>query len=226
MELLVYVDTFLATSHKYVLLGQFSTDPLEKEFGKLCQGSGGTYFINVQQCIEKLQIKQTTLLLNQNVNIDEFDVNPSHQYTFCDYKLCEEGSEIFDNLESLEPSLSNEIKMALVYIAGYITRNDNQPSECETHFYYEKYGKYTNLTDHGKLKVPSNHTCQWLFFCFILFHTIKEKVCYKSLSNIFMLLFEFHFFQYGEKACFYFCKNSFEKFFANMAHPDQKKNQL
>ena len=38
----------LATSHKYALLGQFSTDPLEKEFVKLHQGSGGTYFINVQ----------------------------------------------------------------------------------------------------------------------------------------------------------------------------------
>ena len=49
-------------------------------------------------------------------------------------------------------------------IAGYITRNDNQHSECETHFYYEKYGKYTNLTDHGKLKVPSDHIFQWLFF--------------------------------------------------------------
>ena len=61
----------------------------------------------------------------------------------------EEGSEIFDNLKNLEPSLSNEIKMALVYIAGYITRNDNLPSECETHFYYEKY---TNLTDRGKQK--------------------------------------------------------------------------
>ena len=120
---------------------QFSTDPLEKEFGKLCQGSGGIYFINVQQCIEKLPIKQTSLLLNQNVNIDEFDVNPGHQYTSCDYKLCEEGSEILDNLENLELSLSNEIKMVLVYIAGYITRNDNQPSERETHFYYENYGK-------------------------------------------------------------------------------------
>ena len=130
--------------------------------GKLCQG--GIYFINVQQCIEKLHIKQTSLLLNQNVNIHEFDVNPGHQYRSCDYKLCEEGSEIFDKLENLEPSLSNEIKMALVYIAGYITRNDNQLSECETHFYYEKYGKYTNLTDHRKLKVPSDHTCQWLFF--------------------------------------------------------------
>ena len=84
--------------------------------------------------------------------------------------------------------------MALVYKAGYITRNDNQPSERETHFCYKKHGKYTNLTDCGKLKVHSDHTCQWLFFCFILFHTIKEKVCYKSLSNIFMLISEFHFF--------------------------------
>ena len=32
----------LATSHQFVLLGQYSTDPLEKEFGKIRQGSGGT----------------------------------------------------------------------------------------------------------------------------------------------------------------------------------------
>ena len=55
---------FLATSHRYVLLGQFSTDSLEKEFGKLRQGSGGTNFIDVQQCIKKLHIKLTSLLLN------------------------------------------------------------------------------------------------------------------------------------------------------------------
>ena len=78
----------------------------------------------------------------------------------CDYKLSEEGSEIFDNLENLEPFLSDEIKMTLMYIAGYIARNDNQTSEYEIHFYSEKYGKYT----HGILKVPSVHTCQWLFF--------------------------------------------------------------
>ena len=38
-----------ARSFHYVCLGQFTTDPLEKAFGKLRQGSGGTYFINVQQ---------------------------------------------------------------------------------------------------------------------------------------------------------------------------------
>ena len=43
----------LATSHKYVLLGMFSTDPVEKAFSKFRQGSGGTYFINAQQRIEE-----------------------------------------------------------------------------------------------------------------------------------------------------------------------------
>ena len=43
--------------------------------------------------------------------------------------------------ENLKPSLSNEIKVAPAYIAGYITRrNDNQPSESETHFYHENCG--------------------------------------------------------------------------------------
>ena len=31
--------------YDYVLLGWFTTDPLEKYFGKLRQGCGGTYFI-------------------------------------------------------------------------------------------------------------------------------------------------------------------------------------
>ena len=95
--------------------------------------------------------------------------------------------------------------MALVYIAGYITKSDNQLSQCKTHFYYEKYEKYINLTDRGKLKVPFDHTCQWFFFfCLILFHTIKEKVCYKSLSNIFFCLFLSFIFSTGRKRMFLF----------------------
>ena len=53
----------------------------------------------------------------------------------CDNKLYEEGSEISNNVENLELSLSDEIKTALMYIAWYITRNDNQPSKYKTHFY-------------------------------------------------------------------------------------------
>ena len=147
-----------------------------------------------KKCIEKLHVKQTYLLLNKNVNIDEFDVNPGHQCTFYDYKLCEEGSEIFDNLENLESSLSNEIKMALVYIAGYITRNDYQPSECEANFYYEKYGKYTNSTDRRKLKVSSDHTCRCLFFLFLFFFLL----CFFFFFVFFLSFFFLHPFPYNK----------------------------
>ena len=58
----------LATSHDYVLLGMFTSDHLEKDFGKLRQGCGVTYFINVQQVIEKLHINHTSLLLSLNVD--------------------------------------------------------------------------------------------------------------------------------------------------------------
>ena len=48
------VKFLLNTTHEYVLLGKFNSDPIEKEFGKLRQGSGGTYFINAQQVLEKV----------------------------------------------------------------------------------------------------------------------------------------------------------------------------
>ena len=42
---LVAITKFLLQhSFKYVILGKFTTDPLEKMFGKLQQGSGGTFY--------------------------------------------------------------------------------------------------------------------------------------------------------------------------------------
>ena len=39
----------LATSHRFICLGNFTTNFQEKEFCRLRQGSGGTYFISLQQ---------------------------------------------------------------------------------------------------------------------------------------------------------------------------------
>lgn len=44
----VFVDVakyLLNAGNSYVIFGWFTTDPLEKYFGKLQQGSGGAYFI-------------------------------------------------------------------------------------------------------------------------------------------------------------------------------------
>ena len=52
--------------YEYVFLGKFSTDMIEKAFGNLRQGSGGSYFINAQQVPEKLRIKQAKLQVSLN----------------------------------------------------------------------------------------------------------------------------------------------------------------
>ena len=55
-------NLLLQEDYEYVCLGEFSTDVLEKPFGKLRQGSGGSYCITAQQVTEKLRIKQAKLL--------------------------------------------------------------------------------------------------------------------------------------------------------------------
>lgn len=56
---------------------------------------------------------------------------------------------------------------------------------CKPNFYYEKYRKYSNSINHGKLNVPSDHIYQWLVFCYILFYTIKGNVCQITFSCLF-----------------------------------------
>ena len=46
--IVILCRSLLRVSHNYVLLGILSTAPLEKKYGKLGQGSRGTYFITVQ----------------------------------------------------------------------------------------------------------------------------------------------------------------------------------
>ena len=72
----------LDTTHQYVLLGNFTTDPLEKLFGKLRQGSGGTYFISIQQVLEKVTIYRTKLLLKFEKSSDVLgNLGSDHSHT-------------------------------------------------------------------------------------------------------------------------------------------------
>ena len=190
--------SLLHSSHKYVMLGKFTSDPLEKEFGKLRQGSGGTYFITVQQIMEKVNINKTKLLLSMNeLNLTSpSDFQSIHSCSACGYLLDEEAADIFDNLVELENSVTDENKSVLVYIAGYVTRKDDELDEIElldhTTDYYEKYGDYTKSLDRGGLNIPGDCPCQWAIFCFILFNAVKSKVCRTSFSNITMMVSEYY----------------------------------
>ena len=184
------VNHLLANGWSYVMLGIFTTDWLEKVFGKLRQGSGGTYFINVQQILEKVNIMKTKLLLNLDIDVDSFNVESGHSCDKCGYLLSEEACEVFDMLPELEKSLSQDVKSTLTYIAGYIVRKDENLDD--THFYFEKYGDFTDDLNRGGLTIPGDSVCQWVFFSYTLFFTVASCVCRTSLCNLLMVISEAH----------------------------------
>ena len=172
---------------------------MEKEFSKLCQGSGGAYFIAVQQVIEKLIISRAKLLLSLDNLAVDFSLDTAHCCPNCGFLLDESSAELFDKLPDLESFISPDTNMALIYISGYIIRKDNELSENEllekTTFYHQKHGQYTDSINRGGLNIPTDNTCQWVIFSFIIFNTIKGLVCRTSLSNILMMVSEFYNFE-------------------------------
>ena len=76
----------------------------------------------------------------------------------------------FHNLSSLEDNLAKEVKMALVYIAGYVVRND--PVD-DTKYYVEEFGKYTKELNRGGLTMPGDNIASG---CFI-------PICYFTRSR-------------------------------------------
>ena len=94
---------------------------MEKQFGKLWQGCGGTYFITVQQNLEKVWIAK--LWSNFDVNIDGFSI---HRCDKCSFLLDGDKCNILDSLPDLEKKLLSDVIMTLIYIAGYVGRNDDK----------------------------------------------------------------------------------------------------
>ena len=96
-----------------------------------------------------------------------------------------------------------EMKMALVYVAGYVTRNDVEYSEEEmlevTNFYAARYGMYISELDRGNLKIPEDKACQWTFLSFIMFSVLKQRVCRTSLVKVLLEISDFFDFDMKEK---------------------------
>lgn len=87
----------------------------------------------------------------------------------------------------------------LLYIAGYITRNDSTSSNekllNETSFYHQTYGKDLDAIDRCGVNMPTDKTCQWSIFCFILFNAVEEKVYRKSFCNLCTMVSEYYHFE-------------------------------
>ena len=178
--------TLLCSSHEFVLLGQFSSDPLERCFSKLRQGAGGAYFISVQQALEKMRIEHAKLVLRLDIDIS--NLSDGHSCDNCCRKMTERECELVSDLEELEAKLSDETKMSLVYISGYLERHHQEmDSDGSSSTYYQLYGKFIDSISRGGLRKPSDETCQWVILCYIFFVGMEfsKGVCRTSLCEYF-----------------------------------------
>ena len=96
----------------------------------------------------------------------------------------------FDNLPKLEKSLPWEVKMTLVYIAGYVVRKS--PVNDDTNRYLEEFGGYLKQLNRGGLTLPGDTICQWVVYSYILYHQINSHVCRTSLCNALMMIVDFY----------------------------------
>ena len=176
-----------------IILGLFTTDHLEREFGMLRMGCGGAYYISAQQVAEKTSIEHGKLALQLEIDID---TEAGHQCSSCDRLLSEKEADIFSDLcdsikvVEMEKKLDKMQKEKLFYIAGFIQKNDVIEFDgCASSEYYEIYGGYFNGANRGSLTIPADHSVQWVFNCYMLFLNLsKENICRKSLSDYFIKL--------------------------------------
>ena len=62
------------------------------------------------------------------------------------------------NLLSIEVYLPKEVKMALLYVAGYVVQKD--PVSDDSFIYSQECGKYTEELNRGGLTLSGDYICQ------------------------------------------------------------------
>ena len=84
------------------------------------------------------------LKLSETAAAELCQMETGHCCEKCCFVLNEKMCNIMDCLPDMQASISKDSMMGLVYIAGYVTAEDK--SDCDTedsHFYYDKYGSFT-----------------------------------------------------------------------------------
>ena len=208
---------------EYVLLGKFTSDHIEKEFGKLRQGCGGCYFITAQQIMEKVAIYKTKLLLRLDPHSDVFKVREAeHCCEKCGYEMSTEMCFVIDDLPDFEKKLSTDIIESLVHIAGYVIRNDDPSDHDDTYYYYEKHGDYFDKLNRGGLCKPGDTAVQFAIYAYIAFHAVVNHVCRKSLSDIFMVISKLYGFDMEKRHAWILC-NIFFNNYCKFSNPRSSK---
>ena len=114
-----------------------------------------------------------------------------------------------------------DVTMALLYNAGYVTPKDD-PNIDDTQYYYQKFGSFLKNLDRGGLNAPTDTYCQWTVLCYIMFHSVQDVTCRKSLSKLFLSISEKYNFGITRAKSYILC-NIFFKNYSLLFSPKSDK---
>ena len=86
------------------------------------------------------------------------------------------------------------MKNSLVYIAGYVLRNQehNTTMNAETKFDHESFGSYNDVLYRGGLSLPKDYIWQWVAFCYISSKLAKHGESRTSLMRVSSIISELY----------------------------------
>lgn len=177
---------------KFVLLGEFQSDCLEGEFGKIRGMFGGMYYVAAEQVLMASKIRQLKFLHDLDVDMASLESFPSHSLSSCcDSEITDLELEVIDKALESVSKLSNHEKSAVFYVSGYVTMKESLPvssNEC----YDDLECEFTRLVSRGKLKYPSRDT-----YCFALisysFFKKSDIRCKKRIGKCLNIIHDSYF---------------------------------
>ena len=192
---------FLQRNFKYVLLRKFSSDPLENQFGRFRQGCGSSYYLSVQQIVEKLNVYKSKLFLNKNKDAQSLEElsDPGHNCLKCEFQIfdsevfCEKFDSLPESFDILQCHLEKYKKQqpdflkVMVYCAGYVMRSadlmtDSELFDCTT-YYYHDFKEYFDLIDMGCLQIPNDICFELCSFTIIFFEDLGSDLMVDLCRN-------------------------------------------
>ena len=94
------------------------------------------------------------------------------------------------------PSVLVDSMMGLVYTAGYIVGKDENGNDADdSHFYYNKYGSFTDNLNRGSVRLSGDAVCHWVINGYIMFNEVVNHCCRKLLRRILLNISELYVFQ-------------------------------
>lgn len=216
-----FSEYLLANGFRYVLLGRYSSDPIERLFGKWRQSAGGNFFISVREVYEAERIDWAKLV-NRFQGREFITTTSSHSCSLC----LSEPDKIDDIVQCNKNN--HQLLATCGYIAGYLCKKFPLLPTYTGEIENQSSLQLIQLLNRGGLKYPGGSVINFVLNCNNLFEQLDpaKKSCRNFLIQCFELLDDIHDTKICSERVFRTVANIFQNNFSHIEtsqHIDKRK---